>query len=44
VPFSGKVKGKALAPGRYLLQASATASGLSSPAVTTGFRVAPTGG
>ena len=44
VPFGGKVNGKALAPGRYLLQASATTSALSSPTLTTGFRVVPAGG
>jgi hypothetical protein len=39
VKFSGKVKGKALAPGKYTLRAIATAAGLRSAPATTGFEV-----
>jgi hypothetical protein len=39
VKFSGKLKGKALAPGKYTLRATATASGLSSTPATAGFEV-----
>lgn len=37
--FNGRLKGKALAPGRYTLRATATASGLSSVPVTASFEV-----
>jgi hypothetical protein len=41
VSFNGKPKGKSLAPGRYTLRATATASGLSSKPLTAAFEVRP---
>lgn len=39
VNFTGRLKGKSLAPGRYTLRATATASGLSSAPATASFEV-----
>jgi 6-phosphogluconolactonase (cycloisomerase 2 family) len=39
--FSGRLKGHALAPGRYLLQAIGTLAGQRSPAVRASFRILP---
>jgi hypothetical protein len=39
VSFNGKLKGKALAPGKYTLRATATAAGLNSKPLTTAFEI-----
>lgn len=41
VRFDGKLKGRRLAPGRYTLRATATASGLRSKPLTTAFQIRP---